>query len=729
MADLTQEKLRLLDRLYNLRGDESIVTTSIQTRIDDIISSTDETERVKREQEGIKTDLESELNTFTKQATSFLEAFSKYDNDSFEALNAVDVNIELGSLVQKLQDEKPRHENQLNEKISDTEKIIEDKKVEIEKLNENKKEEEEKLQNAENVKVKLNNLLDDILVNENDSYNRGYIKKLLTELGVFNDDETSELEFLILFPEKGLSEYVNEYKDREDKFIPVFDRGENNIFAKDIVIEEDEEAEEPTEEVEETVEETEENNIIEEVEETEEPAIIEEEEEEIAPIIEEKEEDIITLYNEEPEESEMNLFEDKNIIEEVNEPEEVQQPEESELSKILSELNIDESKLDDKTKEILSNTDESIIRKNDEHLRSIDFAKEDEPIRFDNYMYLADEELGNKITFLRSKGITDKTIKKEFLAGNIKYSVESLKNKFESLKTNNVEIKDNNINLLELDIAKYYENIDKLNKAGIELDEKESKIYKELLSTTDYIDANTEILKNYLIKIVRKNGKYAVDTLWNSPVELSTEIDQLLENDLERLIESNPEVLGKNVETVLKVINYFKENNIPVIDEDNQNTFYKYIYDYEEFRKLFKTAELKDLTSLKSNNDAIIEAMNNDLTKKIITSLDEVYNKENYEEINLDPTSNDKYNRLKDDVINTLKAEQVSGNIYKIHDELISKNKIERNAKYIIDVLAKDGESLEGLEKNILLIAALYNLRLPENDVKDIVNDYIGFIG
>ena len=47
-------------------------------------------------------------------------------------------------------------------------------------------------------------------------------------------------------------------------------------------------------------------------------------------------------------------------------------------------------------------------------------------------------------------------------------------------------------------------------------------------------------------------------------------------------------------------------------------------------------------------------------TKKIITSLDEVYNKENYEEINLDPTSNDKYNRLKDDVINTLKAEQVS---------------------------------------------------------------------
>ena len=127
MADLTQEKLRLLDRLYNLRGDESIVTTSIQSRIDDIISSTDETERVKREQEGIKTDLESELNTFTKQATSFLEAFSKYDNDSFEALNAVDVNIELGSLVQKLQDEKPRHENQLNEKISDTEKIIEDK--------------------------------------------------------------------------------------------------------------------------------------------------------------------------------------------------------------------------------------------------------------------------------------------------------------------------------------------------------------------------------------------------------------------------------------------------------------------------------------------------------------------------------------------------------------------------------------------------------------------------
>ena len=49
--------------------------------------------------------------------------------------------------------------------------------------------------------------------------------------------------------------------------------------------------------------------------------------------------------------------------------------------------------------------------------------------------------------------------------------------------------------------------------------------------------------------------------------------------------------------------------------------------------------------------------------------------------------------------------------------------------KIIVDVLAKDGESLEGLEKNILLIAALYNQRLTNDVIKNTVNDIIGFIG
>lgn len=715
MADLTQDKLRLLDRLYNLRGDESVITTSIQSRIDDVVSSTNENERIKREQEGIKTDLESELKEFTNQATSFLKSFSNFNDDSFKALNAIDVNLELGTLMSKIREAQPQHENVLNGKIDNTEKIIEEKINEIEKLNGIKKEEEEKLEKAENVKVKLNNLLDDILVNENDSYNRGYIKKLLTELDVFNEEEMSELEFLILFPEKGLTEYVNEYKDREDKFIPVFDRGDNNIFAKDIAIEEEQEEpikEESEEKVEEPVEEP-----VEEIK----PIIEEQEETAITPVIEEKD-DTITLFSDKTEEP---------VSLETENQEEPQEIEES-VSKVSESNIIDELGLnvtDEKTKEQILNADESLVRMNDEQLRGIDFTKEDETIRFDNFMYLTDKDLTDKITFLRSKGIGDKTIRKEFLAGNIKYDLESLKNKFESLKTNNIEINENNISLLELDIAKYYENLDILNKAGIELDNKESKIYKEVLSTTDYIKEDTDVLKNYLVKIVRKNGKYAIDAFWNNPVELSSEIDELLENNLEKLIETTPEVLGKNIETVLKVVKFCKENDVPVVDEENQNTFYKYVYDYEEFRKLFKTADINNITSKKSNNDAIINNMNNDVTKKIITSLDEIYTLNDYPEVNLDPTSNDKYNKLKSEIETVLDAELVSGNTYKIYDVLVSKNKIERNAKYIIDILSKDGESLEGLEKNILLIASLYNLRLSNDKIKDIITKCIGFVG
>lgn len=730
MADLTQEKIRLLDRLYNLRGDESIITTSIQSKIDNIISEAEETERIKREQEGIKTDLESELKTFTNQATSFLEAFSKFDNSSFEALNAVDIDLELGDIVSKLKEAQPRHEEHLNSKISETKTEIKNKEEKIELLSTDRKDEEEKLQKAENVKSKLNNLLDDILVNENDSYNRGYIKKLLNELEVFDEAETSELEFLILFPEKGLTEYVNDYKDREDKFIPIFDEI-NNEDSKIIEI---------NEENEETVEEDINENVVEEptveVEEKEESIIEEDEEEPIfTPIIEEKEEDIITLFNEEKEldeESEESFeikSEEINIEETEEETTKQEEPNNNDLIEFFKSLNVEIDNIEEHVANIINNTDKEVIKKNVEQLKAIDFTDDELFIIVDNYMYLTDKELSQKINFLRSKGVNDKNIRKEFVSGNLIYDLETLQNKFETLKTNNIDISDNNLSILELDVANYYDNIEKLNKTGIELDEKESRNYKEVLSVINHIDEDTEILKNYLIKIVRKNGKYAVDALWNNPVELSMTIDSLLENDLEKLIESNPEVLGRKAEIILKVVKYCENNDIPLVDEDNQNTFYKYVYDYEEFRKLFAQAELPKVISNKENNDYIVENIKNDMTRKLIETLDEKYSTNKFNDINLDPTTNDKYTKLTNEALEMLKANQVSGNVYKMNNLLVSKNKLERNIKIIIDVLAKDGESLEGLEKNILLIAALYNQRLNEDIIKNTINDIIGFIG
>lgn len=730
MADLTQDKIRLLDRLYNLRGDESIITTSIQSKIDNIISEAEETERIKREHEGIKTDLESELKTFTNQATSFLETFSKFDNSSFKALNAVDIDLELGDIVSKLKEAQPRHEEHLSSKISDIKNEIINNEEKIKLLSTDRKEEEEKLQNAENVKSKLNNLLDDILVNENDSYNRGYIKKILNELEVFDEEETSELEFLILFPEKGLTEYVNNYKDREDKFIPIFDeenKEEKIIEINNYDITEEDSKEEKEEPVFEPVSEENEEEIEDEKDsENEEPIF--------TPVIEEKEEDIITLYNEEKEDEESSeeSFEIKAEdikIEEENEVEPTEEVKDNNLIEFFKSLNVEIDSIEESVTNILNNTDKDLIKKNIEQLKAIDFTNDELFTKVDNYMYLTDKELSQKINFLRSKGVNDKNIRKEFVSGNLIYDLETLQSKFETLKNNNIDISDNNLSILELNVANYFDNIEKLNKAGIELDEKESRNYKEVLSVINHIDEDTEILKNYLIKIVRKNGKYAVDALWNNPIELSMSIDSLLENDLEKLIESNPEVLGKNAETILKVVKYCEDNNIPVFDEDNQNVFYKYIYDYEEFRKLFAQAELPKVISHKDNNDSIISNIKNDMTRKLIETLDENYSKDKFNTINLDPTTNDKYSKIITNALDTLKAEQVSGNIYKMNNLLVSKNKLERNVKIIVDVLAKDGESLEGLEKNILLIAALYNQRLTNDVIKNTVNDIIGFIG
>ena len=72
-------------------------------------------------------------------------------------------------------------------------------------------------------------------------------------------------------------------------------------------------------------------------------------------------------------------------------------------------------------------------------------------------------------------------------------------------------------------------------------------------------------------------------------------------------------------------------------------------------------------------------------------------------------------------------VEVSSPNTYRIAGIPVSKKKVERNLMFLLDMVIKEGRSLQGLEKDIMLIAILHNLRVNEETMKNIVNSAMGF--
>ena len=72
-------------------------------------------------------------------------------------------------------------------------------------------------------------------------------------------------------------------------------------------------------------------------------------------------------------------------------------------------------------------------------------------------------------------------------------------------------------------------------------------------------------------------------------------------------------------------------------------------------------------------------------------------------------------------------VEVSSPNTYTIAGIPVSKKKVERNLMFLLELVIKEGRSLQGLEKDIMLIAILHNLRVSEETMKNIANSAMGF--
>ena len=248
MSKLTQEKIEILDKLYNIKGEDSVVTTAIKAKIEkkeaDIETTTTERDNVVEQQ----TELEKELQLFIEQTDKFLATFSSYDNTSFASFQSIGIDLAIGDALATLRQKAPGHEDNLEDRIKGLKDQVQELEDKIASIEEKKEEFVKTLNAAEDAKEKINDLIDDIIRNDNDAYPRKYVKEVLENLCFFSPEEISLLEFLILFKEEGLAEYDETYETRGNKFEAGLNPQEEvmltgEIFANDAKEEEKEEEE------------------------------------------------------------------------------------------------------------------------------------------------------------------------------------------------------------------------------------------------------------------------------------------------------------------------------------------------------------------------------------------------------------------------------------------------------------------------------------------------------
>lgn len=763
MANLTNKTIRLLDRLFNLQGEDNVILADINKRIEETNSSIEETSANQRDNEVKKLDCEGKLSVFKNQKEVFESAFEGLDDETFAALRDIDVNIEIGTMLTQIAEKSPAYIDSLNSQVESYQLEIERNiasKEELETILSELKSDKTK---SEEDRDKLVSLLEQSLSTddlERESLTTSYVKKILSLFGVFSDEEVKELAKLIIFPDEGLYEYRESYAERRANGLidleaeePDFENNfETDGLEAEIIPQEEVAASEAVKDTSVILESTRRAEEMYQV-----PVIPTEEDldkttyfdldrlngvrGELAEIADIVPEEVIPH-----DETDLGVQELPNDEESFTSDEEKQQDltsqatinkqsEEETIEEYLTSigLNVELFKdLNDTPIETiiaeLSSVSHKTIEDNYELLRSIN-VDTSVPYKYrKGHMYLTDLDLSKKVTLLRAKNISEAKIKEllEISGSGFRENLEVIERRVQAIENINGKLTDDNVDDIAIDMIRYEENYNVLQNNGFELEEKELRNFNAVLLKSPYITADMDILKNYLISIVRKNGKYALSVFWKRPSELVNGIDDLIEAGLEDVISTNPEVLGQNEDAIIRRVKFCESNNHSVYEEGN---ICDYIVDFSKFAKTFGTEVelpvLQDRENANNNLGSIIG--NGDYVDILTNMLRSYYDKDLLEEVDLTEEEKEQVEVLNQQAVTKLFANPTGKYTYKIGNVSISKNKFERHLSIILKALLNSGQSPEGVEREILLVSALYNVRQDEETLRKMVSECLGF--
>lgn len=759
MAQLSQNTIRLLDRLFNLKGEDNVIIKRIKDEISTTENEMTVTTQEKNNNEVQKNELQGKLTVFQNQSDSFKAVFEGIDDATFASLREIGIEFEISKMLSTIEEKAPDYIASLNDQINEYGKKIEDNEHKIEELTNNLENLHRNQATSEEDRLKLTSLLDQSLSSseiEREVLTVNFVKKILSLFDLFDENEIKELTKIIMFPDDGLFEYAKNYDKR-------LANGEISLDDQSSVTEDNNIEEiKPIEDISPSEETEEENNesstaeiYKEEITSSETTPDVEE------PSVEDNQEEIINITNDDST-SEIDLS-SLNNSSENEEPKELEEeteettidsepttiipiiepdpePVEESIEEFLEKIGLSIQKFTDYNEtpvsEImayLNQIDRTLIERNYEILRSLNVDEETIYKYFQNILYLADSDLNNKITILRAKGINDKIITQNLneLKSCFRLSYEEFQKRINAIETMDGSLTEENAYLLSYDVALYEENLSLLNDAGYDMSEEEKRNFCYVLSTYINIKEIIEILKNYLISITRKNGKYALGVLWQKPYNLLTGIDDLIEYNLENIIATNPEVLATNIDNIIRRVKYCEENGIPVSEEGATVSYFDYILNQERFTKKFGQVELPTLANRHEINQILAEIISAKENREELHKLSEILkdyyaSTKMYSKIELNAEQEQELSSLLQKMTNNLKAELIGKNTYKLNNLYISKNKLERHLAIFLSH-KEELNNQDNYENEILLMAALYNMRQDEGNLQKFVTETLGF--
>jgi len=251
MKILSPEVTRLLDKLYNLRGEDSVIFKEMASAEEKAeatrVRTTEEKSSLQDKIAGLERD-SKELSEQGKKLADVLSNINK--NDYATVIERLEINFDPEALTAKLNDNLPDTIEKVNGDIKDSQEEL--VRVE-EEMNSAITEIEEigiRRDSAVANQAKLNEYFD-LALNGNINITRDSITALLEQFD-FSEEETREAAKILMFPEDALYDYDAKLKETEKRSISEVMQEAKKYDEPNIVdaVEEDAEAEVTIEEVE-----------------------------------------------------------------------------------------------------------------------------------------------------------------------------------------------------------------------------------------------------------------------------------------------------------------------------------------------------------------------------------------------------------------------------------------------------------------------------------------------
>ncbi len=218
MKTSTLEVTKLLDKLYNLRGSDSVIFKEMEIQEKQAEETRDRTTEEKRNlQEKIAT-LEEDSKNLSEQGKKLTQVLEGIDKNEFATvIDRLNISFDPEAIVAKLNETLPETINTVNDDI----KASEDKLKEVEEEMSSAITTIEEIGIRKDTAVanqeKLNEYFELALAG-NINITRDSITALLEQFN-FNEEETREAAKILMFPEDALYEYDKKIKDSEKRSI------------------------------------------------------------------------------------------------------------------------------------------------------------------------------------------------------------------------------------------------------------------------------------------------------------------------------------------------------------------------------------------------------------------------------------------------------------------------------------------------------------------------------